>query len=70
MKSICIRVEDEIHHQLKCVLLYRGATLQDYMVGLLEREIEREASEIAYSDKTGEAMRFFQRVGVPIKLKN
>mgnify|MGYP001170053905 CR=1 FL=1 len=68
MKSICIRVEDEIHRQLKCVLLYRGSTLQDFVIGLIEREIEREASEIAYNDTTGEATRLFQRVGIPTKL--
>lgn len=67
MKSICIRVEDETHRQLKCVLLYRGSSLQDYMVGLLKQDIDRQVRDLMHSDTTGTATKLFQRVGIPSK---
>ena len=39
MKSVCIRVEDDLHRRLKLVTLYTNKSVQDFVLTLLEKGI-------------------------------
>ena len=39
-KIISIRVEPELHKQLKIIVIQKNTTLQDYIVGLIKKDME------------------------------
>lgn len=39
-KIISIRVEPELHKQLKMIAVLENTTLQDYIVGLIKQDME------------------------------
>lgn len=40
-KIISIRVEPELHKQLKIIAIEKNTTLQDYIVGLIKKDMEQ-----------------------------
>ena len=40
-KIISIRVEPELHKQLKMIAVLENTTLQDYIVGLIKKDMEQ-----------------------------
>lgn len=39
LKSIIIRVDPEMHKQLKCFVATKGTTLQDYVLNLIKKDL-------------------------------
>lgn len=45
-KNIVLRVEPEFHQQIKLYVTMKNTTLQDYIVGLIKNDMEKNKDEL------------------------
>lgn len=45
MKTITIRMDDELHKKLKLKMIHKEKTIQDHVIQLIEKDLEEEKED-------------------------
>ena len=49
-KNIVVKIDSELHYELKKLLLEKRISIQEYMIGLIKKDFEKEG--IAWKENT------------------